>query len=179
MRRNYLKNEEICLRAPEPTDLNVMLSIENDSVFWDVSCTLAPWSRYDLHQYIKSNRNDIFKDEQLRLMITRISDEEVVGAVDLTDFNPHHNRAAVGIIILSECQQNGYARQALELLCDYSFNFLHINQLYAHIPVGNEASLRLFASAGFTRSGLLKEWLHRENGYEDVVLVQRGNQREA
>lgn len=179
MRRDYLKNEEVCLRAPEPTDLEVMLSIENDSCFWDVSCTLAPWSRYDLHQYIKSNRNDIFKDEQLRLMIVRTSDEEVVGAVDLSDFNPRHNRVAVGIIVLSEYQQNGYARQALELLCDYSFNFLHINQLYAYIPVTNEASLRLFASVGFMRSGVLKEWIHGENGYEDVVLVQRGNQREA
>lgn len=179
MKRDYLKNEEICLRAPEPTDLRVMLSIENDSSFWDVSCTLAPWSRYDLHQYIKFNRNDIFKDEQLRLMITRTSDDEVIGAVDLTDFNPHHSRAAVGIIILAEYQQHGYARQALELLCDYSFNFLHINCLYAHIPVGNEASLKLFATVGFTRSGVLKEWLRGEKGYEDVVLVQRGNQREA
>lgn len=178
MRRNYLKNEEICLRAPEPTDLKVMLAIENDSVFWDISCTLAPWSRYDLHQYIKCNRNDIFKDEQLRLMIVRVSDEKVIGTVDLTDFNPHHNRAAVGIIILPEYQQNGYARQALGLLCDYSFNFLHINQLYAHIPIKNEASLRLFATVGFVRSGLLKEWLRTENGYEDVALVQRGSQRE-
>lgn len=175
MSRTYLKNEEIHLRAPELADLRVVFAIENDSTYWDVSCTLAPWSRYELIQYIKENLNNIFKDEQLRLMIADNTDNTVLGAVDLTNFNPQHNRADVGIFILPGCQRNGYARQALELLCDYAFNFLHINQLYAHIPVSNEASIQLFASVGFTQSGLLKEWLHRENGYEDVILVQRGN----
>lgn len=105
-------------------------------------------------------------------MIMRRKDNCTLGTVDITDFVPLHSRGAVGIAVHSNYRQEGYASDALKLLCEYAFNFLFIKQLYAHIAVDNEPSLRLFNSCGFTQCGVLKEWLLTHEGYKDAVLVQ-------
>lgn len=174
MPTSYLTNEHIYLRAVEPQDLEVFYQMENDPAFWEISSFSVPYSRYALTQYIKHSANDIFADKQLRLMIARHSDHVVLGTIDLTDFTPLHSRGAVGIALLKEHQGNGYAKDALLLLCDYALGFLQMKQLYAHIPADNEASLNLFTRCGFRACGVMKEWLRAgDAGYKDVVMMQK------
>lgn len=172
MKPTYLINEQICLRAPEPEDLDIMYKMENDPSSWDVSCFVVPYSRYVLRQYIEASQNDIFADKQLRLMIVYRETNEVAGAIDLTDFVPMHGRAGVGIAVKDKFRRQGFARQALELLVGYSFDFLHLRQLYAYVSVKNEASHKLFCSCGFTQVGILKDWLRVKDGYEDIFFMQ-------
>lgn len=173
MKPTYLINDRIYLRPVEPEDLDVMYQIENDPSMWDISSFTVPYSRYVLRQYIEGSQSDMFADKQLRLMIMRRSDDQVLGTVDLTDFVPLHSRAAVGIAVRQEYRREGYASDALNLLCEYAFRFLAIHQLYAHVAVENEASMALFRSAGFEQSGVLKDWLLTEQGYKDATIMQR------
>ncbi|MCC8186285.1 MAG: GNAT family N-acetyltransferase [Bacteroides sp.] len=170
--KSYLTGRQVCLRAMEPEDLAILYEIENDPAMWEVSSFTVPYSRYALKQYISLSQNDVFSDKQLRLMIADRADRRVVGTIDITDFVPLHGRGAVGIAVLAREQGKGYAAEALQLLCEYALGFLRFRQLYAHIPVSNEASLRLFSKAGFVRCGLLREWIYRENRFEDTVLMQ-------
>lgn len=172
MKQSYLNNDQIYLRAPEPEDLDVMYEMENDPESWDVSSFTVPYSRYVLKQYIEDSQCDVFADKQLRLMIIKRDNNQVVGTIDLTDFVPMHGRAGVGIAVKSEFRRQGFARQALELLIRYSFDFLHFRQLYAYVSVENEASQKLFSSCGFTQIGVLKDWLRVKDGYEDVYFMQ-------
>jgi diamine N-acetyltransferase len=175
MKKNYLLNEHIYLRAVEPEDLDLMYEMENHPSFWEISSFTVPYSRYILKEYIANSQCDMFADKQLRLMIVQKEDHKVVGTIDVTDYVPLHGRGAVGIAILEEYRKKGYAIDALKLLCEYVFGFLHTKQLYAHIPVDNEASLHLFTSCGFVQCGLLKQWLRIDNAYKDVILMQRIN----
>ena len=172
MKQSFLANERIYLRAVEPEDLDLMYEMENDPSMWDISSFTVPYSRFVLKQYIEGSQSDMFADKQLRLMIMRRKDNCTLGTVDITDFVPLHSRGAVGIAVHSNYRQEGYASDALKLLCEYAFNFLFIKQLYAHIAVDNEPSLRLFNSCGFTQCGVLKEWLLTHEVYKDAVLVQ-------
>jgi diamine N-acetyltransferase len=165
-----LESEHIKLRAPEPEDLEVFYRWENDTALWSSGSTLAPCSRYDLKRYISSSK-DIYEFRQLRLMIDIKPDPGTVGAIDLYDFEPHHRRAAVGIIVDREYRKRGIAGNALAVLCRYTFSFLRLHQLYAYIPVDNEPSRRLFAHCGFKEKGLLSDWQQTEEGYKDVLLV--------
>lgn len=172
MAASYLSNDRIYLRAVEPEDLEVFYRMENDPSFWEISNFTVPYSRYALTQYIGSSANDMFADKQLRLMIVRKSDHVTLGTIDLTDFVPLHSRAAVGIALLEEYRGNGYAKDALSLLCDYAFGFLRMKQLYVHIPMDNEVSRGLFAATGFRECGIMKEWLRVDKIYKDVVMMQ-------
>lgn len=172
MNHTYLNNELLYLRAPEPEDIDTMYQMENDPEYWDVSCFTVPYSRYVLKQYIEASQCDLFADKQLRLMLVRRTDNEVVGTIDLTDFVPMHGRAGVGIAVKREFRRDGFARQALEMLISYAFDFLHLRQLYAYISVSNDASRKLFISCGFQQSGVLKDWLRLKEGYEDACFMQ-------
>lgn len=176
MKQAFLMNDRLYLRAAEPEDLGLMYEMENDPGMWDISSFTVPYSRYVLKQYIAGSQSDMFADKQLRLMIVRHEDDRTVGTIDVTDFVPLHSRGAVGIAVHGDYRQAGYAADALRLLCEYVFNFLCIRQLYAHVAVDNEASMRLFSSCGFTQCGVLKEWLRTKDGYRDAVLVQRLNE---
>jgi len=166
----FLQNENIKLRALEPEDLDAFYLWENDATLWSWSCTLSPYSRYELRQYILSEK-DIYEAKQLRYVIELKQEKRAIGMIDLYDFEPHHRRAAVSIIIDKTYQNKGLAGEALSLLCHYSFSFLKLHQLYAFIPVKNEPSKRLFVRFGFKEKGLLHDWLQTADGYEDVHIV--------
>lgn len=160
------------LRAPEPEDLEVMYRFENTPSLWEVSNATGPYSRFFLKRYIERNRNDLYTDRQLRLMV---ADEEnrVAGIIDLFNFDPFHNRAEVGIVIAEECRNQGVGAWALNRLAEHCFELLGIHQLYAYIDMDNRASLRLFSACGFRECARLKDWMKRGDKYKDVLLVQR------
>jgi diamine N-acetyltransferase len=166
-----LENDTIRLRAPEPEDLDDLYRWENDASLWEKGSTLSPYSRYELKQYIADARHDIYDRKQLRLIVELKETGTTVGTIDLYDFDPHHRRAGVGILIDTAHQRKGYAKIALKLLSDYAFSFIKIHQLYAYIPVTNTSSLQLFEQCGFETMGILKDWLFTANGYVDVRIA--------
>ena len=170
----YLENESIRLRALEPEDIDLLYKWENDTSLWETGSTLAPYSKFALKEYIKDARFDLFSLRQLRLMIELKDDgRRVAGMIDLYDFDPHHNRAGVGILIDPVCQKKGIACQSLRILERYVFDFLHLHQLFAYVPNENAASLRLFEKAGYQPAGILKEWLCVRDRWIDVTIMQR------
>lgn len=164
---------KIYLRALEPHDLDALYRWENDTALWQVGTTIAPFSRKQLYDYIAEYSNDIYAAGQLRLMICRTADDAAIGTIDLTDFCPAAMRAQVGILIAPEFQCQGYGSLALNATIDYARQTLHMHQLYAMIPEGNDASLALFGSAGFKAAGRLRSWLRLPSGgYADVMVQQ-------
>ncbi len=168
----YFSGELVYLRAVEPTDLEVLYSLENDPRVWNVSNFTVPYSKYALKCYIERSAYDMFTDRQLRLVIVRHEDEAVVGTVDITDFVPLHARGEVGVAVLKECQGRGYATEALQLLCDYAFRFLFLRQLVAHVVADNTTCLHVFTSCGFEQCGYLKAWWMMDGEPRDVLLLQ-------
>ena len=168
---DLLQRDGYRLRAPEPEDLGVMIFFENTSSVWEVSNATGPYSRFYLKQYIETNQNDLYEDRQLRLMMEN-PDKQVVGIIDLCNFDPFHNRAEVGIVVADSYQNKGIGKLALQLLIEHCFDFLGIHQLFAYIDVTNEACRKLFKKCGFIECAYLKEWMRTGKNYRDVVMVQ-------
>ena len=171
-----LENLSISLRAPELEDLDLLYIWENEPSIWQVSGTLVPFSRFVLKQYLEHAGKDIYEVKQLRMMIQLNSNHRPLGAVDLFDFEAHHRRAGIGILIADPTdRRKGYAREALETMIAYCFDVLHLHQVFCHIAAGNSASIQLFKEAGFEESGRKKEWLFDGSTYEDELLFQKVN----
>ncbi len=166
----------IVLRAVEPLDLELLYEWENNPEVWEHSDTLAPFSRHALQQYIEDAQIDIYITKQQRFMIDLRYDNGslvTIGTADLYDFDPHHARAGVGILIFEQTfRRHGYATQALQQLMDYAFRTLHLHQLHCNIAESNKASIALFQKLGFEITGVRKEWRRREENYENEVFMQ-------
>lgn len=168
-----MQDENIVIRAMEPEDLEYLYNWENNMDLWEVSETHVPFSHFTLKKYIENSHRDIYETKQVRLMITRRTDMEPIGSVELYGFDPFHQRAGIGIMINNtEDRRKGYAKGAIELSLYYAFETLGLNQVYCYIPNCNVASLNLFEKIGFERAGYQKQWLKRGEIWEDVVFLQ-------
>ena len=173
---NTLKGTHINLRALEPEDLEFLFQIENNEVFWEVSHTQAPFSKYLLKQYLENAHLDIFEAKQLRLIIEDQISLKPIGMIDLFDFNPLHKRAGIGILIHPDFQKNGFASEALQLLISYSFTHLQLHQLFANITFDNSNSITLFSKHSFKKIGIKKDWTLNKGIYKDEILFQLINE---
>lgn len=162
---------KVRLRAMEPEDLDALYMIENDSDIWDVGSTNVPYSRYLLHDYIANASGDIYVDKQVRLIVES-EDQELVGLLDIMNFDPSHRRAEIGIVIQRQFRRKGYATAALRQAINYSANSIRLHQLYAYIDAAHKASSRTFQKVGFNSVSILKDWLYDGKQYRDVVLMQ-------
>ncbi|MBT2556264.1 GNAT family N-acetyltransferase [Hymenobacter sp. ISL-91] len=167
-----LQSDLIRLRPLEADDLDFLYQLENDPAVWGVSDTLAPVSRHVLRQYLNSAAADFFEVRQLRLVLEEVASGAAVGTLDLFGFEPLHQRAGVGITVLASHRRRGYARAALALVLPYARQVLRLHQLHCTIGADNEASLALFAAAGFSRVGVWREWLRTTESWQDAVQMQ-------
>ncbi len=160
----------IVLRAIEPEDLELVYRIENIPDYWHWGPTTVPYSRYALRQYLQETQNDLFADRQVRLVAQ--CGAEAVGLADLTDFDPVHQRAQVGICLLPEYQGKRLSLPILQALKDYATR-LHLRQIYAVVAVTNTPAMHLFASAFFSHTATLHSWLHlQDNTFTDAAVWQ-------
>ncbi|MFB9057906.1 GNAT family N-acetyltransferase [Mariniflexile ostreae] len=172
MDRISLKGNGVYLRALEPEDLDFVHAVENDESIWEISCTLAPYSRFLIKQYLENAHQDIYEAKQLRLVISTYNNE-AIGLIDLFDFDFKNKRAGVGIVVKNEKnRQLGYGSEALKILIDYCFMHLGLHQLYCNISEENDVSLKLFRNHGFEKIGLKKDWSYSNGVYKNEYVFQ-------
>jgi diamine N-acetyltransferase len=170
-----LEDNILKLRALEPYDIELLYEWENNTAVWDVGNTLAPMSRYILHQYIENSQREISESKQLRLIIElkSIIPYLPIGTIDLFDIDFYNKRAGIGILIAKDShRKQGYARTAIALIETYASFQLGLHQIYCHINANNSISLKLFESAGYEISGKLIKWQWSVNGMQDVYILQ-------
>ena len=159
------------LRALEPEDLDELYAIENDREIWNAGHTNVPYSRYALHDYIAHQQADIYADRQVRLIVEN-AEKQIVGLVDLVNFDPQHRRAELGIVVKQEFRRSGYGRAAVEKLLHYARHTLHLHQVYAIVDIHNAEARKLFLQAGFKEGTRLPDWLFDGQNYRDAMLMQ-------
>ncbi len=166
------KGEKIHLRTIEPWDADKIHDWENDSENWRVSNTLVPFSKHLIEQYVNSSQ-DIFKFRQLRLMIALNDSQETIGAVDLFEFDPRHQRAGVGILIEPEFRGKGMAKESLQLLENYVLSVLGIRNLFCNILEDSEDSIKLFERCNYQIIGKKKNWFNDNGVWLDEYMFQK------
>jgi diamine N-acetyltransferase len=159
------------LRAIEPEDLDLLYRIENDRSLWHLGTSNVPYSRYTLHDYVATSSDDIYVDRQVRMMVENEA-HEIVGIVDVVNFDPSNCRAEVGLIVMEPFRQQGYGSSVLSEIARYALSVLHLHQVYAYVDRQNEASLNLFRKMGYQESSPIADWLYDGREYHDAVLMQ-------
>lgn len=167
-----LENDKIKLRAPELEDLETIFNWENDTDLWNLSQTQLPFSRFDIEQFILQSNHDIFAEKQFRFIIEAIPGKNIVGAIDIFDFDIQNKRAGVGILIDKNYRKLGMGSQALEVLINYAKTTLNLHQLYCNVLMSNLVSLHLFKKKHFQEIGVKKDWIFINGKYHDEVLLQ-------
>ena len=148
-----LKGRNIVLRPLQKTDLDFLFEIENNIENWQFGSEKKKYNKQELLDYITNAKTDISLAKQYRFVIDLNSTP--IGFIDL--FNYTNDSAGMGVIITEKYRKKGFAKEALNLLTDYAFIILDINQLHATVTKDNLACIKLFTSCGFERRKELKD----------------------
>lgn len=167
----FTKNNQITLRCAEPEDAELIYRWENDRTVWRVSGTHAPYSRFQIEQFLLGN-NDLAANKQLRLMIDLNETGPSVGCIDIYDYDAINSRASLGILIDAEFRRQGYAKAALALCVEYLFENVLLHQVHCCIDELNVESQHLFEGQGFELCGRKKEWIRTAGGFLDELEFQ-------
>ncbi|WP_298503237.1 GNAT family protein [uncultured Maribacter sp.] len=170
-----LEGNKIYLRALEMSDLDFLYALENTTDLWEISGTITPYSKKVLQLYLDNAHRDIYDVKQLRLCICT-KEEEVIGLIDLFDFDPKNKKAGIGVVVLQKERRNvGIGADAITVLCNYAFRVLDLHQLYANVLEDNLASIHLFKKLGFEQIGVKKDWIYSNGDYKNEILFQKIN----
>lgn len=173
MTDSILHDDTIQLRAVEADDIECLFKWENDTSIWIDGCSMAPYSRKTIWEYIENYTPDIYKTNQLRLMIVLKKSGVAIGTIDLYDFDYQNRRAGIGILIDEGYRGFGYAQRSLNIINNYAGEFIGLHQLWATVGAENGASLNLFKKCGFTVCGRMRSWIRRGRSYSDAYLLQK------
>lgn len=165
-------NWNVKLRQPSIKDLDDLLGWENDILKIDHTDMPVFYTKDQMVIFLNGNQ-DPFMNGQVRYMIT--IDNMSIGYIDLYNFDIVHSRAGVGIFIDKKFRKKGIANKALQTLIEISNKELHLNQLFAEVFQSNKAAKSLFEHAGFKLNGLKKQWIRKQEAYEDLLFFQLMN----
>ena len=140
-----LKGENIVLRPLQNSDFDFLKRIENNTDNWQFGSERKEYSDKELSTYITNATTDIKVAKQYRFVIDL--DRTPIGFIDL--FNYTIESAGVGVIIAENYRNKGFAKQALDLLSNYTFTTINVFKLHCTITKDNLESIKLFTSCGF------------------------------
>lgn len=168
-----IKGENIYFRAIEQCDKKFMFDIENNSEFWCLSNTLAPYSEEQIENFIGRASTLLIEEKQMRFVICKILDNEAIGFIDIFDYDNINLRAGVGIIVSKEFRNCGFGSEAVNLLCDYAKRILRLHQLWACVLKLNEKSISIFKNNDFVFCGEKRDWVWVNDNYENELIFQK------
>jgi len=110
------------------------------------------------------------RDNTKKKLIICTKEGEKTGMVSLFNIDHKNQNAEVGIYVSGEHQGKGYAKEALSLVINFSFNELNMHKIYATIAEFNRNSIKLFESLGFAYECRKKEDRFSNGRFYDILL---------
>lgn len=174
MNNLYLKKpnlEELDYRKqlmedPLTMDYNSGWEVNYDGYDYDTGTISFPKSKWE------SWYNNQSKDSYYAYII-RKQDKHKIGAVNY-HYNKNNKRYECGIVIEGRHRGNGYAKEALKLLCDEAFNN-GVNKLYDNFEETREIASKIFFELGFkiVKKEKYIRFKKEVNGY--LICLERGD----
>jgi diamine N-acetyltransferase len=166
------RGDRIYLRTLTSDDIDLIMAWENNPINWKISNTTSPFSRKEIENFVNL-KQDIFVHEQLRLLVCRIETNEIIGNIDLFDFEAQHNRVGVGLLIDKKFRNSGYGSDSLVLIEEYCKVILGIRNIFCNILTDNFASQKLFEKHEYIKLGIKKNWHLFQGQWFDEFFYQK------
>jgi RimJ/RimL family protein N-acetyltransferase len=131
------------------------------------------------HQYRLVSPADVVEAAKKRektpneadFLIVRKEDQAAVGKIRYFNLNMQNRSVELGYLVAPDERKKGYAKEGLQILIIYLFNYLYLNRIYAQTASFNEASVKLLKSLDFTQEGTLRQHhFYKGNFYDDLLF---------
>lgn len=93
-------------------------------------------------------------DDEATLNIITLSEDKLIGTVGIENIDHLNKRGTLGIFIGDvEEREKGYGTEAINLILDYGFNYLNLNNIKLDVVEFNERAIACYKKCGFKECG--------------------------
>lgn len=104
--------------------------------------------------------------------IRLIETDELIGSCQLLNIRAVHRCAELQIRIgPADARGRGNGSEAVGLLLKFAFCDLNLHRIWLHVLGTNARAIRVYEKSGFVREGVLREAVHIDGGYVDLVVM--------
>ncbi len=112
-------------------------------------------------------------NDKIYLSIVKLDNDELIGNVSLVDIDHISKTATLGIMIGNTSErEKGYGTEAINLLLDYAFNHLNLNNIMLEVLDTNIRAKNCYSKCGFKKLGTRKQSQYLEGIYHDSDYMQ-------
>ena len=99
-------------------------------------------------------------------------DDEVIGTVGIENIDHLNKRGTLGIFIGDvEEREKGYGTEAINLILDYGFNYLNLNNIKLDVVEFNERAIACYKKCGFKECGRRRKSEFVDGKYYDRLSM--------
>ncbi len=106
-------------------------------------------SKEDTYKFIENMNNGVEKQDWLVWMIELKLTHEPIGIISLWNFNHFEESAEIGYDLFPKHRGNGYAKEAVNEMCDIALIDLNLRFVDACTSYENIASIKMLKNNGF------------------------------
>lgn len=158
---NKLEGERIFLSLSQKKDLNLYNEWLND---FEINLTFGRshivFNEDQQAEYIEeyNNSNDKFFFVIVKKGKTS-AQNKAIGIGLLYDIDFVHGKATLGLLLDKSFQSKGYGKESTNLLLEFAFNILNLNNVMLYAITFNEKAITMYENLGFKTIG------HRREAY--------------
>jgi RimJ/RimL family protein N-acetyltransferase len=114
----------------------------------------------------------IHNSNQYQFAIVSLEDDKLIGNCGILGIEQLRQCAEVGLFIGDEENRNkGYGEEALNLLLDYGFDYLNLNNIMLKVFSFNERAIRCYKKVGFQEIGRRRQSYYLKGRFYDDVYM--------
>lgn len=164
--------ERIRLRAIEREDLPRFVTWLNDPAVISGINLLAPLSLPQEEKWFDHLLEQPVEEHPLVIEVDTSEGWTPIGNIALNSIDLKERSAEAGIFIGEKSFWNqGYGREAMQLILHHGFNNLNLNRIFLRVNETNPGAVKSYENAGFIHEGRMRQ-AHYQNGqYFDVLLM--------
>lgn len=121
---------------------------------------------------IEGEREDIQKNlnPEATFVIVTLEENRMIGIVGLEEIDSINRTATLGIFIGDKQYRNqGYGTEAIQLILDYGFNYLNLQNIKLDLMEFNERGLACYKKCGFKEYGRRRKCKYINGKYYDSI----------
>lgn len=171
-----MQTENLILRLIHINEAEKLLDFElrNRNRFEKVSGTRSQdfYTLETRRNMIERSISAYANQSMIRFGIYLLDDETLIGSIALNDviWSPALLCTYLGYMIDQDYQNKGYATEAIQVMCTYAFDTLHLHRIEAGVMPSNIASQKVLEKNGFIQEGLARKNVHINGAWQDHLI---------
>lgn len=104
--------------------------------------------------------------------IVELETDKLIGTCGFINIDKDNRNAEIGIFIGVISRWNkGFGTEAMNLLLDYGFNYLNLQNVFLQLYAFNENAFACYRKIGFKEIGRRRQALYRNRKFHDIIYM--------